>query len=122
MKIRIMSLMLAAFATAIAWQTAAGQHHPNRQNGPPACEPGFKIVEEVVMQDVVRHVCKHVTEYKKKWVYSTIDDPFCIPDHKHGTCAECAGPLCRKLLVKREVDDLCHPLTKCVIETIVEKV
>ena len=122
MKPRLFALMLAAFASAVAWQSAAGQHPLHKQHGPPACEPGFKMVEEVVLQDVVRHVCKHVTDYKKKWVYSTIDDPFCVPDHKHGTCEQCAGPYCRKLLVKREVADLCHPFTKCVTVAIVVKV
>jgi hypothetical protein len=123
MKIRIMSLLLATLAMSAVWQSADGQHLlKHRPAGPPACEPGFKIVEEVVVQDVVRHVCKYVTEYKKKWVYSTIDDPFCVQHGKHGSCEKCAGPFCRKLLVKREVDDLQFPATKCVTEAIVEKV
>lgn len=123
MKKRYFSLLLAAFTLGVAWQSAAGQHLLKHHHaGPPACEPGYKMVEEIVLQDVVKHVCKHVTEYKKKWVYSMIDDPFCVPDRKHGDCADCAGPFCRKLLVKREVPDLSHPFTKCVTETIVEKV
>ena len=87
----------------------------------PVCEPGFKIVEETVIQEVTRTVCKMVPETKKHWVYSTIDDPFCVRDSKHGQCPNCAGPYCRKLLVKTQIDLPC-PTLKCVTETIIERV
>lgn len=93
------------------------KHHST----PPHCEPGYKIVEETVMQEVTRTVCKMVPETKKKWVYSTIDDPFCIRDTRHGECPNCSGPYCRKLLVKTHVEVPC-PGLKCVTETITEVV
>jgi hypothetical protein len=93
------------------------KHH----HGPPACEPGYKIIEEIVMQEVTRTVCKMVPETKKKWVYKTIDDPFCIHDTKHGHCPQCSGPYCRKQLVKFQIDEPCQTM-KCVTETIVELV
>ncbi|MBM3997075.1 MAG: hypothetical protein FJ303_23430 [Planctomycetes bacterium] len=88
--------------------------------GKPQCEPGFQIVEEIVMQDVTRTICKMVPETKKKWVYSVIDDPFCVQNSKHGQCPQCSGPYCRKLLVKKQIDEPC-PTMKCVTETIVER-
>jgi hypothetical protein len=121
MKLRLIALCLTGLACAIAWQSASGQHLLKHHHAPPACEPGFKIVEEVVMQDVERFVCKMVPETKKKWVYSMIDDPFCVQNTRHGDCPECSGPYCRKLLVKRLVDEPC-PGMKCITEKIVERV
>src|SRR5205823_6412108 len=104
MKSKILACLLVAFAAGVAIQTSAAdgilkRHH---YSSPPVCEPGYKIVEEIVIQDVVRTVCKPVEEFKKKWVYSMIDDPYCIQPCKHGhhgTCEVCKGPYCRKLLV-----------------------
>lgn len=117
-------LILAGFAASLGLMLPGAhadgilkKHH----HGKPHCEPGFKLVEEVVMQEVTRTVCKMVPETKKKWVYSTIDDPFCIHDAKHGHCPNCTGPYCRKLLVKTQVDVPC-PGFKCVTETITEVV
>lgn len=87
----------------------------------PVCEPGYKLVEEIEYQDVVKTVCKMVPDTKKKWVYSMIDDPFCVQNSKHGHCPECSGPYCRKLLVKTQIDEPCGTM-KCVTETIVERV
>src|SRR4029077_17506101 len=106
MKLKVFAAAALLLGVGLAWQTASAdgvltKHHST----PPVCEPGFKIVEEIVMQDVTRTVCKQVCVPKKKWVYSQIDDPFCIRDSKHGTCANCSGPYCRKLLVKTQVDD-----------------
>ena len=122
MKTRIFAALLFALAVGLAWQSASGQHRrPHQQRTPPACEPGFQIVEEIVYQQVERFVCKMVPEVKKKWVYSMIDDPFCVQNTRHGQCPECSGPYCRKLLVKRQIDEPC-PTMKCVTEKIVETV
>jgi hypothetical protein len=122
-----MQLRLTAFAAILVAAVCVLQpvgaegilkkHHV----GPPACEPGYKIVEETVMQEVTRTVCRPIEEPKKKWVYDWIDDPFCIQDHKHGECPNCKGPYCRKLLVKRQIELPCL-VTKCVTETITERV
>lgn len=93
------------------------KHH----HAKPACEPGYKIVEETVIQEVKRMVCKMVPETKKKWVYSWIDDPFCVQNTKHGQCPQCSGPYCRRQLVKTQIDEPC-PTMKCVTETITERV
>ncbi|MBI2807203.1 MAG: hypothetical protein HYX68_19650 [Planctomycetes bacterium] len=93
------------------------RHHHAR----PPCESGFKLVEEITYQDVIKTVCKMVPETRKKWVYSWVDDPFCIRDAKHGQCPNCAGPYCRKQLVKRQIDVPC-PTLKCVTEQVVERV
>jgi hypothetical protein len=79
------------------------------------------MVEETVMQDVTRTVCKMVPETKKKWVYDWINDPFCVQNTRHGHCPNCDGPYCRKKLVKMQIDEPC-PTMKCVTETIVERV
>lgn len=120
MKRILCAAALALFGVSIAWQPVEADGILKRHHAKPECEPGFKIVEEVVMQDVVRTVCKMVPETKKKWVYAWIPDPFCILDAHHH-CPQCDGPHCRKLLVKRLVDEPC-PTLKCVTETIVEKV
>ena len=123
MKTKILACLLVAFAAGVAIQTSAADGILKRHQHatPPVCEPGFKIVEEIVYQDVVKTVCKQVQEYKKKWVYSTIDDPYCIQGCHGGGCDNCKGPYCRQLLVKRQILEPC-PVTKCVTETIVEKV
>ena len=118
---RILAIAVALFGIALAWQSACADGILQRHHAKPACEPGFQIVEEIVYQDVTKSVCKMVPDVKKKWVYSMIDDPFCLHDTKHGQCPQCAGPCCRKLLVKKQVDVPC-PGTKCVTETIVERV
>jgi hypothetical protein len=120
MKAKYLGLAALLFGAGLA--SADGILPRHHSSTPPVCEPGYKIVEETVMQDCVRLVCKQVCEPKKKWVYQQIDDPFCIRDshHGHGSCENCAGPKCRKLLVKVQVDD--GMTTKCVVETIVDKV
>ena len=119
---KLYALGAVVLGLGLAWQSATAngplRHHHAK---PPACEPGYKIIEEVVMQDVIKSVCKMVPEFKKKWVYSMVDDPFCIRDSKHGECPNCSGPYCRKQLVKREILEPC-PTMKCVTETVVERV
>ena len=82
MKTRILTCLLTALALGIAWQSADGQFVHRNLQGPPPCEPGFRIVEEIVMQDVERYVCKMVPVVPKKWVYDWVDDPFCILDSR----------------------------------------
>jgi hypothetical protein len=86
---------------------------------------------------VVTKVCKVVPDVKKtvKWVYDCKPEDFCLPRcscplhglKKHHGCEKCAScmqcdrPMNRNLLIKRQVVEEC-PTTKCVIETVVEKV
>ncbi len=123
MKRLLFAIAVFAFGVGLILQPATANpflkgHH---FRAPVECEPGFKLVEETVIENVERVVCKMVPEFKKKWVYSWVADPFCIPDSKHGQCPNCSGPYCRKQLVKREVLEPC-PNMKCVTETIVEQV
>ena len=116
---------VAVFALGVGFLLQPAGANPrlklHHHRTPVECEPGFKLIQETVIEDVERVVCKMVPEFKKKWVYSWVTDPFCIPNSKHGECPNCAGPYCRKQLVKREVLDPC-PHMKCVTERIVEKV
>src|SRR5438876_906174 len=124
MKTRILACMAGLFAIGISWQAIAadGIHKHHQQSGPPTCEPGYQLIAETVYHDVPRTVCKMVPEVKKKWVYSCIEEPFCILDSKHGHghgkhchCPDCAGPHCRNLLVKKQIEEPC-PTLKCVTE------
>lgn len=104
---------------------------------PYACQvsqPSYKIVPEVVYQDVVRKVCYQVPDPKKKWVYSTKEVNYCGPpchcpwhqDHYVSGCECCE--YCRQcgagrtmcVQVKKQVDDYSTP--KCVVACVVEKV
>jgi hypothetical protein len=117
----LLAFAAIAFAATLALQPASADGILKKHHGRPECEPGFKIVEEIVIQEVTRAVCKMVPETKKKWVYSWVDDPFCIRDTRHGECPNCSGPYCRKLLVKRQIDEPCQTL-KCVTELITERI
>lgn len=121
MKLKLFAFAAVAFGVAMALQPASADGILRKHHNLPPCEPGFQYVEETVIQEVTRAVCKMVPETKKKWVYSTIDAPYCVQDSHHGADCHCAGPYCRKLLVKRQVDEPC-PGMKCVTELIVEKV
>jgi hypothetical protein len=122
MKYKVLAFALLAFGFAIALKPASADGILKNHHNKPYCEPGYQLVEEVVIQEVTRAVCKMVPETKKKWVYSTIDAPYCVLDsHGNHHCPQCAGPYCRKLLVKRQIDEPCETL-KCVTELIVEKV
>jgi hypothetical protein len=122
MKSRLLPMLLMGLVLVLTLQSSAA-HEPlhARRGAVPACEPGFQMVEETTYQNVERIVCKMVPEVKKKSVYDWIDDPFCILDSHHGGCPNCAGPFCRKKLVKKQVDVPC-PTMKCVTEKIVEQV
>lgn len=126
MKQRLLILFSLGLASMLALQALAA----DVRLGPP-CEPGYQWVEQTTYKEVVHYTCKIVPDVKKKWVYSTIDDPFCIPcgltggcccSHcSHGGCGTCQGPFPRKLLVKKEVELPCAG-RKCVVEKIVDKV
>lgn len=122
MKRTIFAFATLSFGLVLASQPASADGLLKKHHTKPECEPGFQLIEEVVMKEVTRTVCKMVRETKKKWVYDWIDDPFCILNTKHhGHCPQCNGPYCRKLLVKRQIDEPCSTM-KCVTETIVEKI
>lgn len=104
-----------------------GAEH-GHDHGPPACEPGYTVVKEVVYKEVVRKVCREVCDVKKvtKWVYDCKTENFCLkqcrPGHKCSEdCASCKGPYQKNLLIKRMVVEE-HPTTKCVVEEVVERV
>lgn len=104
--------MTATRAAALAlFLTTAGAA---LRAGDPPCEPGYRWAEEVRYKEAVRYVCKTVPDVKKvtKTVYSTKDDPFCLPG---------SGPHPRKILVKTEVTTE-EPTTKRVVEKVVELV
>jgi hypothetical protein len=90
----------------------------------PACPPGCRVVEEIVMKEQVRFCCEVVPDMKKKWVYDWVEDAFCIPHtplHKHGCdkephCRSCT----RKLLVKKQVEECVGK--KCEVKKTVETV
>ena len=125
MKTKMFAFAALALSFVAILQPASADGILKKHHGRPNCEPGYQIVEEVVIQEVTRAVCKMVPETKKKWVYSTIDAPYCIQEcshgHGHANCPHCSGPYCRKLLVKRQIDEPCETM-KCVTELIVEKV
>lgn len=101
-------------------------HHPKHW-----CEPGYKMIECTEYKEVIRDVCRTVPDVKKvsKWVYACKDDPFCINFsgkriclcHEKEGCPHCKGPYDRIQLVKKEVITEI-PITKCVVEKIVEVV
>lgn len=99
------TLLLAIVAAACCQSSVTAQV----PLGPkPACPPGCKIVEEIVMKEQPRFCCEVVPKIKKKWVYDCVEDGFCIPHsplHQRGCdkvphCRSCT----RKLLVKKEVE------------------
>lgn len=125
----------ALVALAFGWLALypAAQAADNVTPPTGACPPGWKLVEDIVYQEVVRRVCKYVPDVKKvrKTVYECKQEPFCLPKCGHcgllgghkagcGPCAPCdrCEPLCvRHILVKREVVTEC-PTYKCVVETV----
>src|SRR5262245_47201740 len=126
MKKSVLALMISCAALATTLPNPLASAHDKKSL--PPCEPGFQWVQVTEMKEVCRDVCKIVPDVKKttKWVYCSIDDPFCI--HKSGHhghhdcepgCPSCHGPHHRKQLVKRQ--EVCEePTTKCVVEKIVE--
>lgn len=112
---------------ASAVWSAGPIHHP------PACEPGYTLVEETIWCDVVKKVCRTVPDVKKtsKWVYVVEHEDFCTQRCKlRGGCTDCSGepacPTCsrprtRGNLVKKLVQES-HPTTKCGVEEVVERV
>jgi len=130
---RNLAMATALSASLCALTALAGDHH---HPAPPPCEPGYRIVEEVVYQEVTRKVCRQVEEKKKKTVYSCKSQDFCVPDgpgrcprpcghhHRVDACPSCqaAGATIRSkcVLIKKQVDDT--PVKKWVVEEIKEVV
>lgn len=100
---------------------------------PLPCPPGYTVVEEICYQDVVRKVCKVVPEVKKhkRIVYCVKEEDFCLtkcPCPLYGVhscqgacCAQCEAPRCKKVLLKKEIEEEVHGF-KCVVECVVERV
>jgi hypothetical protein len=97
----------------------------------PACPPSYRVVEEIVHQQVVRKVCKVVPEVKKhkKVVYCTKQEDYCLKKcpcplgggHGCDACPMCEQLRCRTVLLKKEVE-VEEPSFKCVIECVVDVV
>ncbi|MBM4067338.1 MAG: hypothetical protein FJ271_00115 [Planctomycetes bacterium] len=90
----------------------------------PTCPPGYKVVEEIVMKEQPRFCCEVVPKIKKKWVYESVDDGFCIPHtplHQPGCdkkphCRNCT----RQLLVKKQIE-ICDGY-KCEVKKTMEQI
>lgn len=117
-------ILLGVLVAGIALSGPCVSVHGEEQAlaGPAAdrCAPNCPVTREVIYQDVIKHVCRKIPEVKKRWMYSWVDQPFCVPDFHKGGCPGCAGPYYRKVLLKRLVEEPCGE--KCVVETMVEKV
>jgi hypothetical protein len=121
------TLALLVMAGLASYSTASDVFYVR----PTTCEPGYQIIEERGFQTVIRTVCKVVpdTQKIKKIVYSTKEQPFCLPAGSCGpncfnscpTQPACCPPICRLLLVKKEVVSEC-PSWKCVVEQVPEQV
>jgi len=103
-----------------------------RAAGPPTCEPGYQIVEEVCYKEVVHCVCKVVPDIKKvtKPVHDCKAVEFCqlkCPGFhcKHGCdgapCPDCGKVRTRTVLLKKFVT-VEEPTCKCVVEKVIERV
>ena len=118
-KLSILAVLLAGFG--LAWQMAKADDIVPARHAPPVCEPGYKIVEEVVYKDVVKTVCRMVPNVKTKWVYAVVDAPICVARRTPGSKRTECQQICRKVLVKKLVNVPCSTM-KCVSEKIVERV
>jgi hypothetical protein len=98
----------------------------------PACEPGYRIVEEVCYKEVIHKVCRLVPDVKKvtKPVFEVKCIPYCQKKWPGSGCQDCCGkgpcPTCgkvrtRKVLMKKFVT--CEePITRCEVECVVERI
>jgi hypothetical protein len=128
-------IMLAATVVGIAGicREAAAQHtYPI-----PECEPGYTLISETGYKDVIKKICRPVTEVKKKvkWVYGCRPEDFCLPRcgcplhaltghagcETCASCSACAVPASKNLLIKKKVVEEILT-TKWVVETVVEQV
>lgn len=122
----LMFAMLAAAMTTLSLASAQEVVHSQM----PPCEPGYQWVQEIGYQDIDHPCCKRVPNMRKKWVYCSKPDYFCVPECRRGgcgnggcdrdSCGDCFGPYCRKQLLKKQVE--CQYGTKCVVEITKEKV
>jgi hypothetical protein len=118
--ILILGIVLASSSRAFSGASAQDMF----AQPPGYCEPGYQWVPETVYREVECPVCKVVPNMRKKWVYCSKPDYFCVPAlHgacKDGACAACSGPYRRELLLKKQIEYQCG--TKCVVEMVQEKV
>jgi hypothetical protein len=117
------------FASAAAAYLSAAEFMPGHHCRCPHCQ----VVEEVVYQDVVSHVCRlHPDKkQKKKTVYECKEIPYCVHKlscplkHDH-CCEQCKECECcaryKKVLIKREIVICEECTTKCVPEPVVQRV
>ncbi|WP_254512322.1 hypothetical protein [Anatilimnocola floriformis] len=116
-------------ASIAAVYVSAAEMFPGHHCGCPHCQ----VVEEIVYQDVVTHVCKlHPDKkQKKKTVYECKEVPYCVHKLscplKHDTCCEqCKECECcaryKKVLIKKEIVVSEECTTKCVPEPVVQRV
>lgn len=137
---RIRGLLLAALICGLGVLSVADAAEPCPAK-PKACEPGYQMVEEIVLKEVVRKVCKVVPEVKKhkRIVYTVKCEDYCLPKcgglfagcgdkcNKCGfrgpgaCCPMCEEPRTRRVLVKKEVIEEEHTF-KCVVECVTELV
>jgi hypothetical protein len=127
-------LCLTALAASLLAVPRSGAHDHHTK---PACEPGYTLVEEIGYKDVIKKVCREVPDVQKKtkWVYDCVQEDFCLTKcrcplhglkHHHEceqcqSCSRCDRPMTKNLLVKRKVVEETIT-TKCVVETVVERV
>ena len=120
---------ICLIASAAACYVSAAEMFPGHQCRCPNCQ----VVEEIVYQDVVSHVCKlHPDKkQKKKTVYECKEVPYCVHKLtcplKHDTCCEqCKECECcaryKKVLIKKEIVECEICTTKCVPEPVVQRV
>jgi|GEM_PF-3003152 len=120
---------LCLFASAAAAYLSAAEMRPSHHFRCQHCQ----VVEEIVYQDVVSHVCRLHPDKKqiKKTVYDCKEVPYCVHkltcplNHDH-CCEQCKECECcaryKKVLIKREIIVSEECTTKCVPEPVVRRV
>jgi hypothetical protein len=131
-KMKRFALVLGLVLAGSGWFPPAASAQDVYGPKPASCEPGFRYVQVLEYREVERPVCKVVPVMRKKWVYRSKPDYFCLPACPllkpcspdgctgcgHGT--NCEGPYCREKLLKKQVEWQCG--TRCVVEVVKEKV
>lgn len=125
------TLRLAILVTAAGAYLPCAAQEPFAEK-PAYCEPGFQYIPVTEYREVSHACCKQVPIIRKKWVYSSKSDYFCVPkfpacscDKQAGCpsspeCGSCNGPFCRQQLIKKRVEYQCG--TKCEVEIVKDKV
>lgn len=131
MKGHVLMLRMILFVGGFASLAVAQEACTDR---PGQCEPGYRLIQEITYQEVEHACCKEVPNMRKKWVYCSKPDYFCVPNCRKGCCGRdggCCGDgccqephrcnlHCREQLMKKQVE--CQYGTKCVVEITKEKV